>query len=137
MAMALLLAVAVIPANAQAEGIDIYSGTGTLTYVEPIAVTFSECSANSAYDADGHIWTVSVVGGGTATLSMLATNNGSDPVTVYVEVSQTNPQTYITTSWNQLSYELAAGDTEEFVLTAVIGASVPAGDYPITFKFTR
>jgi hypothetical protein len=143
LAVLFLLMVLIIPIPAQADnGVTVYSGTGTLTNVEPVSVTFVSCDANSTFDNVTRSWAATFTGGGTAHLIMLVKNNapvGPNILTGQVTVNAgiTNTNSVVSAVWDFPSFTLAAQQSKTVTLTATIQATAPAGSYPIAFAFTR
>jgi hypothetical protein len=129
LAMVMLLAVAIVPASAQAES--IYSGTGNMQYVEPVQVTPGTPSTGTM---TGTVWDASFTGGGTATLVFTVKNNGTVSIPVTATATAQSPVTAI---FNHPTFTLASGETYTTTLTVTMPASAAVGSYPITFSFTR
>lgn len=139
-ASVLLLAVAIMPLNMPVladNGVNIYSGTGSVNNIEPITVTPGQPTIG---DYTGTVWTIPVTGG-TPTegaVETFAVSNNSDAP---IDVTATSNATTATALWyneaNTQTVTIEAHGSVVFTLTVRLPATVAAGSYPITFNFTR
>jgi hypothetical protein len=134
LAMALLLAVAVIPANAQATT-TILDGTAAVTNTEPVVISW--VSGDGTYDEVAHSWAVTTVGGGTLHLVLKATNTSpSSAYTVAATVTPVGAPVGVTATITPSQW-IAIGGNKEFTLTVIVAADAPLTTSNFTFQFTR
>jgi hypothetical protein len=136
--MALLmvaLLVAIFPINALAAE-TFWNGAANITVTEPI--TIANTGGDGTYDDATHTWAVSIVGGGTKTLKMTATNNSASAYTVNAIVSPAaSGDGKVTAAWNSPSRYIAAGTSYEFILTVHSSTDAVIQAYSFAMSFTR
>ena len=134
LAMALLLAIAVIPANAQA-ATTILDGTAAITNTEPVVISW--VSGDGTYDAVTHSWAVTTVGGGTLHLVLKATNTSlTNGYNVAATVTPVGTPVGVTATITPTQW-ITIGGNKDYTLTVIVAPDAPLATSNFTFQFTR
>jgi hypothetical protein len=126
-----------LPTTGALAATEFWTGTAAVTVSDPVAI--SNTGGDGTYDAGTHAWAVSIVGGGTKTLKMTATNSSTPGYTGIPSVSPAaSPDGKVTAVWSQATGKyIAAGATWEYTLTVTSTADAALGTYNFTLSFSK
>ena len=132
-----IMAMLIPTAAAFAVPAEFWTGTAAVTVSDPVTIT--NTGGDGTYDAVTHSWTVSIVGGGTKTLKMTATNSSTSAYTVFPIVSPAaSSDGKVTATWSQSGGKyIAAGATWEYILTVTSAADAALGTYNFNLAFSK
>ena len=127
-----------IPTAGVLAATEFWHGTAEVTITDPVAIS---CTGGDGLydDSNNHTWTVSIVGGGTKTLKMTATNTSAVSYKVYPIVTPAAEYNgKVTAVWTYSTGKtIPAGESWEYVLTVTSAADAPLGAYAFNLAFSK
>jgi hypothetical protein len=126
-----------LPTTGAMAATEFWTGTAAVEITDPVSISCSGGDGN--WDALKKEWAVSIVGGGTKTLKMTATNSSTTAYTVIPSVSPpSSTDGKVTAVWSQATGKyIAAGATWEYTLTVTSTADAALGTYGFTLGFSK
>jgi hypothetical protein len=133
----LAVAVMMIPTAGVLAATEFWQGAATVTITDPVAITCT--GGDGSYNDTDHTWAVSIIGGGTKTLKLTATNTSTAGYTVYPIVQPAaSSDGKVTATWsNAAGKYIAAGTAWEYTLTVTSAADAPLGTYAFNLAFSK
>ncbi len=125
-----------IPTAGVLAAAEFWQGTAEVTITDPVAISCT--GGDGLYDAAKHTWAVSIIGGGSKTLKLTATNTSTSGYTVYPIVTSPDYGGKVTATWSNAGGKyIPAGTAWEYVLTVTSTADAPLGAYAFNLAFSK
>jgi hypothetical protein len=114
---------------------EFWQGSAAVTVSDPVAISLK--SGDGTYNDTDHSWAVSIIGGGTKTLVLTATNGSTSAYRVYATKTPGFEGSAVTAAWTPAYADIPGGGSQEYTLTVTSTAAAPLGMYSFNLAFSK